>query len=163
MTGSILHLMFHALMKGGLFLCAGIFIYRLGSNDFTQLAGIGRRMPWTSAAVVLGGLGMIGVPGTAGFISKLHLLRGLLLADHPILAMLVLLGSAMAAIYTWKFVEIAYLKPAAEDAEEIREAPFEMLWPVWLLIGSSIWLGLNPAPVVELATDAARALLGGGG
>lgn len=163
MTGSILHLMFHALMKGGLFLCAGIFIYRLGSNDFTQLAGIGRRMPWTSAAVVLGGLGMIGVPGTAGFISKLHLLRGLLLADHPILAMLVLLGSAMAAIYTWKFVEIAYLKPVAEDAEEIREVPFEMLWPVWLLIGSSIWLGLNPAPVVELATDAARALLGGGG
>jgi len=38
-----------------------------------------------------------------------------------------------------------------------------MLWPVWLLIGSSVLFGLHPAPVVKLATEAAQALLGAAG
>lgn len=163
MTGSILHIIFHALMKGGLFLGAGIIIYRLGGNEFDRLAGLGRRMPWTSAAIVLGGLGMIGIPGTAGFISKLHLLKGLFIAGQPLLAMLVLVGSVLAAIYTWRFVEVAYLRPVTDEDPVAVEEPPGMLWPMWLLIGSSVVFGLYPAAVVKLATDAARALLGAAG
>ncbi len=163
MTGSILHIISHALMKGGLFLCAGIFIWRLGTNDFDQLAGIGRRMPWTSAAVVAGGLGLIGVPGTAGFISKLYLLRGLFESGHPLLAVLVLTGSVLAAIYTWRFVEIAYLKPPVENGLDHSEAPLGMLIPTWILIGASLVIGFYPGPIIEIASEAASTLLGGSG
>ncbi|MAW76397.1 MAG: cation:proton antiporter [Planctomycetes bacterium] len=161
MTGSILHMIFHALMKGGLFLCAGILIYRLGSTRLTDLAGLGQRMPWVSGAIVVGGLGMIGIPGTAGFVSKFYLLKGLILSGHPVLAGLVLGGSVLAAIYTWRFVEIAYLQPAKELPENPRGLPIEKFIPVIVLLGASIVLGLTPGPIVDVARDAALQLLGG--
>ena len=162
MTGSILHMIFHALMKGGLFLCAGILIYRLGTTRLTDLAGLGQRMPWVSGAIVVGGLGMIGIPGTAGFISKFYLLKGLFLSGHPILAALVLFGSVLAAIYTWRFVEIAYLRPPQETPEIRQSLPIEKLLPVLLLLGASIYFGWQPGPVIDLAREAAQQLIGAG-
>ena len=60
----------HALMKGALFLAVGCIVLRLHSSRLEDMAGLGKRMPVTSFAFVLGGLGLIGVPLTAGFISK---------------------------------------------------------------------------------------------
>ena len=159
MTGSILHMVFHALMKGGLFLCAGILIYRLGTTRLQDRAGLGQRMPWVSAAIVVGGLGMIGIPGTAGFVSKFYLLKGLILSGHPVLAGMVLLGSVLAAIYVWRFVEVAYLRPAG-DTPLRNSLPFEKFLPVLILLGASIVLGIQPGVVVDLARDAAQQLLG---
>jgi len=160
--GALLHTVFHALMKGGLFMVAGIYIYRLGSNDLDRLRGIGRKMPWTSAALVAGGLGMIGVPGTAGFISKLYLLRGTIASGEWLLTAAILLGSIFAAIYVWRVLEIVYLQKATDD-REIKEAPLELLIPTWTLLGLSIAVGLHSSWVVELLEGAAAAMLGGNG
>ena len=73
-TSAILHLFNHALMKGALFLALGALVYRVGSVRLADLGGLGRRMPWTLAAIVIGGLSLIGVPGTVGFISKWYLI-----------------------------------------------------------------------------------------
>ena len=54
------------MMKGGLFLVMGCVMYQIGSVDIEKLDGIGNRMPWTMAAFVIGGLGLIGVPLTVG-------------------------------------------------------------------------------------------------
>lgn len=117
-------------------------------------------MPWVSGAIVVGGLGMIGIPGTAGFISKFYLLKGLILSGHPVLAGLVLIGSVLAAIYTWRFVEVAYLRPAG-DTPLRNGLPFEKFLPVLLLLGASIYLGLQPGAIIDVAHDAAQQLLGG--
>ena len=69
LTGGIVHMFNHALIKGGLFLAMGCLAYRLGSLQLDDLRGIGKRMPLTMFAWVLGGLGLIGVPATAGFIN----------------------------------------------------------------------------------------------
>ncbi len=69
-TAGIVHLFNHALMKGGLFLAIGAVAYQIGSVKIADMAGLGKRMPLTMAAFVVGGLSLIGVPLTAGFISK---------------------------------------------------------------------------------------------
>ena len=117
-------------------------------------------MPWVSGAIVVGGLGMIGIPGTAGFVSKFYLLKGLILSGHPILAALVLIGSVLAAIYTWRFVEVAYLRPAS-DTPLRNGLPLEKILPVLILLGASIVWGIQPGAVVDIARDAAQQLMGG--
>ena len=74
LTGGIVHLFNHALMKAALFLAVGCAVLRLGSSDLADWKGLGRRMPITMAAFVLAGLSLIGVPLTVGFISKWYLI-----------------------------------------------------------------------------------------
>ena len=78
LTAGLAHMFNHALMKGALFLSVGCIVLRLNSSVLQDMAGLGKRMPITSFAFVLGGLGLIGVPLTAGFISKWYLLLGTL-------------------------------------------------------------------------------------
>ena len=65
-------------MKGALFMALGCVAYRLGTVSLSSMKGLGRKMPWTMGALILGGLSLIGVPGTVGFISKWHLILGTL-------------------------------------------------------------------------------------
>ncbi|HPF13043.1 MAG TPA: monovalent cation/H+ antiporter subunit D family protein, partial [Planctomycetota bacterium] len=78
LSAGLLHLFNHALMKGTLFLAVGCIVYRVGQTRFEQLRGVGREMPLTSAALLIGGLSLIGVPLTAGFVSKWALLGAVL-------------------------------------------------------------------------------------
>ena len=76
LTGGIVHLFNHAVMKAALFLVLGAVLFRIGSVRLADLAGIGRQMPLTMGAFVVAGLAIIGAPGTAGFISKWYLAVG---------------------------------------------------------------------------------------
>src|SRR5690606_25943556 len=67
LQATLLHLFNHALMKGALFLALAAVAYRLGSSDIKAFRGLGRAMPLTMAAIVIGGLSLIGVPLTVGF------------------------------------------------------------------------------------------------
>ena len=62
LTAGIVHMFNHAIIKGGLFLALGCIMYRLGSVCLDDLQGLGKSMPWTMGAVVVGGLGLIGIP-----------------------------------------------------------------------------------------------------
>ena len=77
-VGALAHLIHQGLMKITLFFCAGNYAETLHISRIDQLDGIGRRMPVTSAAFTIGAFGMIGLPPTAGFISKWYLSLGAL-------------------------------------------------------------------------------------
>jgi multicomponent Na+:H+ antiporter subunit D len=158
-TSGILHLFNHALMKGGLFLALGGIFYHIGATRLENFRGLGQTMPWTMAAVVLGGLSLIGVPLTVGFVSKWYLVLAALEAGAWYIAVIVLVGSVLAVIYIWRLVEAAYFSPPAENAS-VREAPLQMLIPTWLLIGASVYFGINTDLTVGVATRAAVSLLG---
>ena len=68
LTATLLHLFNHALIKGALFLALASVMYRVGSVQLSQFAGLGQRMPWTMAAIVIGGLSLIGLPLTVGLL-----------------------------------------------------------------------------------------------
>src|SRR5690606_19223006 len=73
LTGSIVHLFNHAIMKAALFMAIGAVFYRIGSVKIDDMAGIGRKMPATMGGFVIAGLAIVGTPGTVGFISKWYL------------------------------------------------------------------------------------------
>ena len=75
LTGTIVHILNHAVMKATLFAAIGAVVYRIGTSRISELGGLGQKMPLTMGAFVIGGLSMIGVPGTAGFVSKWYLGR----------------------------------------------------------------------------------------
>jgi multicomponent Na+:H+ antiporter subunit D len=78
LTGAVLHIANDALMKGVLFLAAGIALLRFGVRDVDDLSRLRGRAPWTSAAVAVAGLSLIGVPPLGGFFGKWYVLSGTL-------------------------------------------------------------------------------------
>ena len=112
LTATLLHVFNHALMKGALFVALGAVMYRIGSVQLTQFHGLGRQMPFTMAAIVIGGLSLIGVPLTVGFVSKWYLIFAVIEKGWWPVAVLILFGSLLAIVYVWRIVEAAYFKPA---------------------------------------------------
>jgi len=160
LTAGILHLFNHALMKGSLFMAMGCVMYRMGSVRLETMSGLGRAMPWTMAAFVAGGLSLIGVPLTVGFVSKWYLVQAALEQGMWPVAAVVLVGSLLAVVYVWKVVEVAYFRRVSPGTE-IREAPLALLVPTWALVLANFWFGIDANLTVDVATRAATALLGG--
>jgi multicomponent Na+:H+ antiporter subunit D len=161
LTASIVHLFNHAMIKGALFLAVGAIVYRTGNGRIENFAGMGRRMPLTMAGFVLAGLAIIGVPGTAGFISKWYLALGALEKGWWWVVLLLVASSLIAVVYIGRVVEAAYFRePAAENAK-VGEAPASMLVPLWLLVAASIYFGIDTSLTVNVAGRAAEALLVG--
>jgi multicomponent Na+:H+ antiporter subunit D len=160
LTGGIVHLFNHALMKSALFLAVGCVVLRIGSAELADWKGLGRRMPVTMAAFVLAGFSLIGVPLTVGFISKWYLILAALEKGWWPVAMLMLISSLLAVIYVWRVVEIAYFQKPESD-EPVKEAPLMMQISVWALTGATFYFGVSTDLTVGVAQRAAQWLLGG--
>ena len=117
-------------------------------------------MPLTSFAWVIGGLGLIGVPMTAGFISKWLLLTAALDLNWWPVAVLMLLSSLLALVYVWRVVEALYFAEPSALAKSAKEAPLMMLVPTYVVIGATIVFGCWTVYSAGLANKAAMSLLG---
>ena len=165
LQATLLHLFNHALMKGALFMALAAVMYRIGTTAIADFKGLGKRMPWTSAAIVLGGLSLIGVPLTVGFVSKWYLVLAALDVGAWYVAALVLIGSLIALFYVWRIIEIAYLTAPDPDrpAQSVRgEAPLSILIPTWLLVAANIYFGIDTRLTISVTKHIANALAGGG-
>jgi multicomponent Na+:H+ antiporter subunit D len=160
LTSAIAHMFNHAMIKAGLFLALAAMIYRVGSSRLDDLAGIGKRMPLTMAAFTILGLGLIGVPLTAGFISKWYLISGALDKGWVPLAGLLILSSLMAVIYVGKIIDVAYFKPSKAEHAEVREISPTILIPCWVFALMSIYFGIDTRLTAGVAGRVAESLLG---
>ncbi|MCU7930173.1 MAG: monovalent cation/H+ antiporter subunit D family protein [Candidatus Thiodiazotropha sp. (ex Codakia rugifera)] len=158
LTATLVHLFNHALMKGALFMAIGSIIYRVGKCHMDSIHGLGRQMPWTFGAIIVGGFSLIGVPGTAGFISKWYLVLTAIEQDSWISVVVILVGSLLAAVYIGKLIEALYFKPAVDSNPAVNEVPFSMLAPTWILVLANIYFGLNTELTVGVAEHAIRVL-----
>lgn len=156
----LLHLLGHGLMKSGLFMVCGCLTAALGSTRLNDLRGLGQRMPVTAGAFVVGGLGMIGVPGTVGFISKWYLVSSALESGKAAIALAILCSSLIAVAYVWRVVELCYLRPPSEAVASAR-SPGGLLTPALILLGASLYFGVASDYPSQVATQAAEGLLGG--
>ncbi len=158
LTATLLHMFNHALMKGALFLALAAVMHRIGSVQLTQFHGLGRQMPLTMAAIVIGGLSLIGVPLTVGFVSKWYLILATIENGWWPVAVLILLGSLLAVVYVWRIVEAAYFKAPLAGSETIREAPLSFLIPIWILVIANIYFGIDTRLSVQVAQAASQSL-----
>jgi len=160
LMATLLHLFNHALMKSALFLALAAVVYRIGSVQLSQFHGLGRQMPFTMAAIVVGGLSLIGVPLTVGFVSKWYLVLATLENGWWPVTVLILLGSLLAIVYVWRIVEAAYFKPPLAGREGINEAPLSFLIPIWTLVIANIYFGIDTRLSVQVAQAASQSLFG---
>jgi len=158
LTATLLHLFNHALMKSALFLALGAVMYRIGSVQLSQFKGLGRQMPVTMAAIVVGGVSLIGVPLTVGFVSKWYLIVASLENGWWPVAILILLGSLLAVVYVWRIVEMAYFEKPEEGSTPVKEAPLSFLIPIWVLVAANIYFGIDTRLSVEVAEAASETL-----
>jgi multicomponent Na+:H+ antiporter subunit D len=163
LSASTAHLFNHALAKGGLFLAVACLAYQYRDLRLSQLGGAAARMPWTCAAVVVCGLSLIGVPGTAGFISKWLLISAAL--ENGTwgwgLVAIILISSLMAVVYIWRIVEALYFQEPVEGQPPVSEAPFQLLLVTGIVALLNIYFGLFPQVPLELANSAAALLMEG--
>lgn len=167
LTASIVHLVNHGIAKGAIFLLIGGIVATMTPRGaiptvltFDRLAGLAKHMPLTCFGIVIAGLSLIGVPGTAGFISKWFLIVAALEQGQFWLVGAILLSSLLAVAYIWRFIEAAYFRPPPIAQDNCAEAPLSLLIPAWLLVGATLWFGLDTSFTVDSAMAAAQQLVG---
>jgi multicomponent Na+:H+ antiporter subunit D len=161
LKAALMHMLNHGVIKAALFCAVGCMVWRLGSPALAGMAGLGRRMPWTSAAFVAAALALIGVPATAGFISKWYLLEAALDAGQAWLVVALLVGSLLAVVYLGRVMEVLYFRAALDGEQGVAEAPVSMRAVTWALVALSVALGVYATPAADYADAAAAALIGG--
>jgi multicomponent Na+:H+ antiporter subunit D len=161
LTGGLAHLFNHAIIKACLFLAIGCVVYSTGITKISDMAGLGRTMPLTMGAFVVAGLGLIGVPGTAGFVSKWYLIQGAAEDGAWWLIVAIVFASVIAVVYVGRVVEVAWFRAPTPEGEAPRETPVEMLVITWLLALATIYFGLQTGVSAGVSAEAARLLLEG--
>ncbi|ACA60648.1 complex I subunit 5 family protein [Candidatus Desulforudis audaxviator] len=159
--GALLHVLSHALVKGGLFFIAGGVSWETGVRRVSDFVGIAKKMPLTMGAFVAAALSMIGLPPTLGFFSKWYLVLGCLEAGAWVFVAVLVVSSLLTAVYFFRVIENAYLKglpqpgaraerPVPPGARRFRlELPASMLVPILVLGIGVVVLGLFNEQIIS--------------
>ena len=166
LTASITHIFNHGIAKGAIFLLIGGIVAGMTTRPgvtpaltLDRLAGLGRQMPLTCFGIVIGGLSLIGVPGTAGFISKWYLVLAAMEKGQWWLVGAILASSLLAVAYVWRFVEVAYFRQPPAGQAQRGEASWALLIPAYALLGATLWFGFDTSFTLGSALDAAHQLM----
>ena len=113
--GAMLHIPFHGFMKITLFLCAGAIAAITGKKAISEMAGLGRQMPITLIAFIIGAFGMCGAPPLAGFISKWHVALGAVETGALFFLLVILAGSLLDVVYFFPVIRTAFFGKVPQD------------------------------------------------
>ena len=141
-TGGLLQVANHAFMKATLFFCSGIIIHETGERDVRRLDGVGSKVPLTMIAFTVAALGMMGLPATAGFITKWELGVGCVQAHRPYFIAVLLVSSLLNAVYFLPIVYSAFFKGKPSESFRRHETKRTMLVPVLISGAFVIILGV---------------------
>jgi multicomponent Na+:H+ antiporter subunit D len=164
-TGSLLHVVFHAMIKSVLFMCAGAVIYKTGKTSVKDLKGIGKEMPITIWCYTFASLALIGIPPASGFISKWYLAVGSLESGIKVFSWLgpvVLLVSALLTAGYLLPITIRGFLPGADYPYEFlqnKEPVKMMVIPIVILAALTVMLGVLPNPLVNYISNIVSTLL----
>ena len=149
--GAAIHIVAHAFGKITLFFAAGAIYTAAKKTELWQLRGIGYRMPVTMTAFTIGAISMIGVPPTAGFVSKWYILAGAFQADNYVAIITIIASTALNAAY---FLPIIYMAWFQRESEPPVKPHGEAPWPAVLALSLTALLTLAffffNGPVLEL-------------
>ncbi|MGA7278127.1 MAG: proton-conducting transporter membrane subunit, partial [Desulfocapsaceae bacterium] len=172
MSGAVLHVVNDAAMTLCVFMAAGAIVYKTEDDRLSSLKGVFRTMPVSMAAMVVGGLSLIGVPPTCGFFSKWYLISGGMAAGQYGFVAALIFSSLINTVLFFRLFEIGYFEPFAsgkahqqhnhtehsKHSDSIAEAPLDLLVPLVaaavLLIVLGIYSGKIVARVIQFAIPA---------
>ena len=155
LVGALTHFVFHGFMKICSFLCAGAFMHQTGKKYVYEMDGMGRSMKIVFGCFAISALGLMGVPGFAGFISKWNLTAAAVESGDPLAYVgiaCLLVSALLTAIYMLSVVRRAFFPSGEWDAEAAamaKDPSWQMCLPLILCAGAVILLGLFSQPLVD--------------
>ncbi len=169
MNGAVLHIINDAAMTLCVFMAAGAIVYKTEDDRLSSLKGVFRSMPVSMAAMVVGGLSLIGVPPTCGFFSKWYLISGGIAAGQYGFVAALIFSSLVNAFLFFRIFEIGYFEPFAPEkphhhkspsghyahSKTIAEAPLDVLAPLVTTAVILIILGIFSGHIVTRIIDLA--------
>jgi multicomponent Na+:H+ antiporter subunit D len=154
LSGGLLHILHHSVMKVTMLLAAGAVIYRTGKRDISDLRGLGKQMPFTMGAFSIAALSMVGIPPLTGFVSKWLLLIGTIEAGSYAFTFVILASSLLNAVYYMRLINYIHFKNPSAESTVVAEAPMSMLVPILILGLGAIFLGMLADIPLELIEKA---------
>jgi multicomponent Na+:H+ antiporter subunit D len=157
--GAAIHIAAHAFGKITLFFAAGSIYTAAHKTEVSQLDGIGRRMPWTMGAFAVGSLSMIGVPPTAGFLSKWYMLLGAFEAERLVAVAVIIVSTLLNAAYFLPIIYAAFFKApratgddgGSDHDHDHGEAPLPMVIALTVTAAGAVLLFFLPQLPLDLA------------
>ena len=163
-VGAAMHIAAHAVSKITLFFAAGSIYTAAHKTEISELAGIGRRMPWTMGGFTIGAISMIGLPPTAGFLGKWFMLSGAVQTGQWLPIAIIIASTLLNAAYFLPIVYTAFFEReptahavGAEVAHDHGEAPLPIVIALTFTAAATVGLFLFP----DVALSLAKLMVGG--
>lgn len=150
--GSIFHIFNHGLLKGLLFMVAGVLIHQVGIRDMRKLGGLATKMPITASLAVVGAMGIAGLPGISSFISEFLIFLGGYESVSPykyLLLAFAVLSTGISAAYMTYFIRRVFFGPLNEALKDAKDPPLPMLIPMFILAVTAVILGIYPSLLLK--------------
>ena len=155
-VGALLQVVFHAVAKNILFLCAGAIIYKTHKTMVADLKGIGKEMPIVMWTFAFAALSLVGIPPTAGFVSKWYLAQGGLMPEMGIVGVvgvvMLMVSALLTAGYLMSIVMKAFFPGKDFDYTNLKskEPNYLMTVPLVLLAVAVVGMGIMPTPLLDV-------------
>jgi len=158
--GGLFHIINHAICKALLFMCVGAVIYAAGSRQISELGGLSRRMPVTSACFFIGVLGISGMPPMNGFMSKITIFMAGAQAGYWWATMIAMFTGILTLVAlshaAWA---VFWGHPAKGNSRnDTKEVPAAIWSGMVVLAALTIFLGVYPQSLYPLLNAATKAL-----
>lgn len=158
MAGGFMHVFNHATYQMALFLTVIAVLHRTGTTDLDRLGGLITRMPFSYVALLMGIIGLAGLPPMNGFVSKWMIYKALLADNMPLLLIAAIIGTLGTILSVYKLIHNIFLGQLRKEHQNIKEAPISMVLPMLILAGMGFLTGVAPGLALDWVTYAQNAL-----
>lgn len=161
LVGALAHFVFHGFMKITSFLCAGAFMHQTGKSYVYEMDGMGRTMKITFGCFALSALGLMGVPGFAGFISKWNLTAAAVESNNPLAYVGVaclLVSALLTAIYMLSIVRRAFFPGENAEKPDAKDPGWKMCLPLLVCAACTVLFGFCAEPLIAFFRDVAQGI-----
>ncbi len=156
-AGGLMHVFNHATYQAVLFMTVTAVIHRTGTSDLNKLGGLVTRMPLSFVAMLIGIIGLAGLPPMNGFVSKWLVYRSLILDGSPLLFLGAVVGTLGTILSVYKLIHNTFLGQLRVEHVDVEEAPSSMIWPMMVLSTLVFVTGYFPGLVLDWVAAAQAA------
>jgi len=148
-AGGLMHVFNHATYQAALFMSVFAVVHRTGTADLNKLGGLVTRMPLSFLVMLIGIIGLAGLPPMNGFVSKWLVYRSLMQEGMPLLFVASVIGTLGTILSVYKLIHNTFLGQLRVEHEQVHEAPLSMLVPMLVLSVVVFVTGFMPGLVLD--------------
>lgn len=149
-AGGIFHILNYLTYVTLILFCIAAVEYRTGTTNLNKLGGLIKKQPIAFIGLLVGIIGLAGIPPMNGFVSKWFIYRALILNGYPFLALAAVIGTLGTILSVYKLIHNIFLGQLPERYNTVKEVPFDMQLPIWILTIVTLLFGVFPGIAMSL-------------